>query len=124
MSDLYTDAFMEYWNPDLMGRLENPTHSETILNKMCGDSVDMEAVIGYNRVLELAFTAQSCCMCQCSASMLVEHLRGKTLDEVMSFSEQDMLKLVRISVPTVRRGCVLLPWNCVRRLCGKAQDKG
>jgi NifU-like protein involved in Fe-S cluster formation len=121
MSDLYTDAFMEYWNPDLMGRLENPTHSETILNKMCGDSVDMEAVIGYNRVLELAFTAQSCCMCQCSASMLVEHLRGKTLDEVMSFSEQDMLKLVRISVPTVRRGCVLLPWNCVRRLCGGNQ---
>lgn len=124
MSDLYTDAFMEYWNPDLMGRLENPTHSETILNKMCGDSVDMEAVIGYNRVLELAFTAQACCMCQCSASMLVEHLRGKTLDEVMSFSEQDMLKLVRISVPTARRGCILLPWSCVRRLCGKAQDKG
>lgn len=124
MSDLYTDAFMEYWNPDLMGRLENPTHSETILNKMCGDSVDMEAVIGYNRVLELAFTAQACCMCQCSASMLVEHLRGKTLDGVMSFSEQDMLKLVRISVPTVRRGCILLPWNCVRRLCGKAQDTG
>lgn len=124
MSSCYTDAFMEYWDSDLMGHLKNPTHFETILNKLCGDSVDMEATIEYNRVVELAFTAQSCCMCQCTAAMLVEHLRGWSLDEVLAFSEQDVFNLVKISVPTARRGCILLPWSCVRRLCGKAQDKG
>lgn len=119
--ETYTDRLLNYWKPELMHVLYTATHRAGAEGKVCNDIVEMSAIIEAGLFKRLEFFSMGCCISQCSAAMLVEYFRGKTIEEAAQFSEKDMLDLVGIKITKAREGCVLVALDCLRNLCGSTK---
>lgn len=82
LKQLYTDMILEY-NRDTRYRREmaTPTCSEHGHNPSCGDDITLHLQIDDNRLTDLSYTGQGCAISQASTVMMMDLLKGKTLDE-------------------------------------------
>jgi NifU-like protein involved in Fe-S cluster formation len=120
--DMYTAKLLSYWDLSLMKTLTDYTHTFEYTSDICGDYIRMDAIIESGVFKTLEFSVSGCCISQCSAAMLVEYFRGRTVEEVLAFTQKDMLFLVGIKITRAREGCVLLGLQCLRKLCGQTKD--
>lgn len=60
------------------GELENPDHSVTVHNPMCGDRIKIHIEMENQAVKSLKHEAKACALCQASASILGDHHYGLT----------------------------------------------
>ena len=66
------------------------------------------------RVADCFFSGQGCVISQASASMLLEKMHGKSVDEVKKFSAEDMLGLYGARLTPNRQKCCLLSWRVLQ----------
>jgi len=98
------------------------THRHRVDKPVCGDSVQLQLQISDAGLIQQAwFTGAGCVISQASASMLVEHIEGQTLDAVSSFTAQDVLNLVPARLITGRQRCCLLSWEALRLMISTRQ---
>ncbi|HEY76532.1 MAG TPA: iron-sulfur cluster assembly scaffold protein [Thermoflexia bacterium] len=87
--------------PDLIGEKDNP---------VCGDRVRIELrVDDEGRVLEAAFSGDGCIISMATASMLVEHVYGRSVSELRRLTQEDVLRMLGIDLGPARLHCALLP---------------
>ena len=65
-------------------------------------------------VREAWFNGDGCCISQSAASMLVESVEGKPVDQVRRFSAEDMLNLFGVRLTPNRQKCCLLSWRVLQ----------
>jgi nitrogen fixation NifU-like protein len=114
--EIYLEHVMDHYeDPYHRGHCEGATHTHEDDNPLCGDVVQVELRIGADgRVEEAWFDGDGCCISQASASMLIETIEGRTVDEIKKFSAADMLKLFEAKLTPNRQKCCLLPWRVVQ----------
>ena len=66
------------------------------------------------KVKDAVFSGHGCAISQASADLLLEAIRGKTLEEVKKLNKQDILDLLGIELSPVRLKCALLPLKVVK----------
>lgn len=110
MDDMYREVILDHYkNPRNHGTLDPADFSFEDDNPLCGDRIRMDVRVGEdNKVKEVAFSGHGCAISQASASMLTEHIIGKSLDEVKQLSKDDILELLGIELGPVRLKCALL----------------
>jgi nitrogen fixation NifU-like protein len=85
-------------------------------NPLCGDSVRLElAVDGEGVIQDAYFTGQGCCISQAAASMLMERISGKRVDDLKAFTAQQMLELFGARLTPNRQKCCLLSWRVLQQ---------
>ena len=93
-----------------------PTHAHEQTHPSCGDMVRIELALDeQGLVREAYFTGVGCRISQAAASMLVEHIEGRTVDFLKQFSARDMLSLVGVPLTPLRQRCCLLAWQCLQQ---------
>ncbi len=114
--DLYREHILDHYaHPRNWGRLENPDIVADADDPSCGDQVHLEiALDSAGRVEQVAFEGEGCMISMASASLLTEHLKGKSVSELESLTEEDMLALVDAPVGRGRRRCALLPLQVLK----------
>jgi nitrogen fixation NifU-like protein len=114
--DIYQEHVLDHFEtPYHRGPCPAPTHAHEDDNPLCGDSVRVELRIDpQGRIEEAFFDGDGCCISQASASMLMERVDGKTVDEVKQFSADDMLALFGARLTPNRQKCCLLPWRVLQ----------
>jgi nitrogen fixation NifU-like protein len=114
--ELYQERILEHYEePYHRGHCAHPTHAHEDDNPLCGDVVRVElAVDDAGRIREAFFDGDGCCISQAAASMLVERIEGKTVDEVKQFHAQDMLELFGAKLTPNRQKCCLLSWRVLQ----------
>ena len=85
-------------------------------NPMCGDYVRLDLIVAEELVTEAWFVARGCSISQAAASMLTEHMEGKSLCRLREFEAEDMLRLFGAPLTPRRRQCCLLAWAALRQL--------
>ena len=117
-SAIYEDHILRHYEqPYHNARFASATHRHRIDNPICGDSVTLELQVSNAGVIEQAwFTGAGCVISQASASMLVEHIEGQSVDALSAFTAQDMLHLFRARLTPHRQQCCLLAWQALRQL--------
>ena len=107
---MYREVILDHYkNPRNKGTLDPADFSFEDDNPLCGDRIRIDVMVGEdNKVKEVAFSGQGCAISQASASMLTEHIIGKSLDEVKQLSKDDILELLGIELGPVRLKCALL----------------
>jgi nitrogen fixation NifU-like protein len=109
VDDLYREVILDhYQNPRNYGVLEEATISHEEDNPVCGDRLRLDLVLTDDKVTDVRFSGQGCAISQASASMLTEHILGKTLEEVKSLDKQFILDMLGIQLGPVRIKCALL----------------
>jgi nitrogen fixation NifU-like protein len=114
--DVYQEHILEHYEePFHKGALAGATHAHEDDNPLCGDVVHIDLAIDPGgRVTQAWFSGDGCCISQASASMLLEHLEGKSVDEIKQFSAPDMLKLFGPKLTPNRQKCCLLGWRVMQ----------
>jgi nitrogen fixation NifU-like protein len=114
--ELYQEHVLDHYeDPYHRGQCPHPTHAHEDDNPLCGDVVRIELQVdSEGRICEAWFEGDGCCVSQASASMLLEEMDGKTIDQVKSFSADQMLQLFRGRLTPNRQKCCLLPWRVLQ----------
>ena len=114
--ELYQEHILDHYeDPFHRGSLPTATHAHEENNPLCGDVVRVELRLDENGTIEdCYFNGQGCVISQASASMLLEAMQGKKLDEVKRFSAEDMLKLYGARLTPNRQKCCLLSWKVLQ----------
>ena len=114
--ELYQEHILDHYeDPFHRGHLKTATHAHEDKNPLCGDVVRIELDLDdAGKIRNLFFDGQGCVISQASASMLLEEMFGKTVDDVKAFSTADMLKLFGPSLMPNRQKCCLLSWKVLQ----------
>ena len=114
--ELYQEHILNHYeDPFHRGRLPAATHAHEDNNPLCGDVVRIELELGDDgRIHDCYFTGQGCVISQASASMLLERMQGKAVDDAKQFSAADMLELYGARLTPNRQKCCLLSWKVLQ----------
>ena len=94
--DIYQEHILDHYeDPYHRGSCEGATHRHEDDNPLCGDVVEIELRLGDDgRVEEAWFQGEGCCISQAAASMLVEKIEGKALEELKQLTADQMLETI------------------------------
>lgn len=129
LHDLYQEIILDHnKRPRHYGVLAEYTHTAEGYNPLCGDKLNVYVKISGDQIEAIQFEAASCAICKASASMMMEALSGKTLDEAASSQKRvaellttdieadmaadgELAALVGVRKFPARVKCATLPWH-------------
>lgn len=110
MDELFREIILEHYrNPRCRGTLDAPDVTYEDANPLCGDKIRMDFHLRDGRIAAVRFSGTGCSISQASASMLCEHIEGRTLEEVKALSREDVLDMLGVTeLGPVRSKCAML----------------
>lgn len=127
-SNLKRSIILEhYQNPVNKGLIENEDYVKINMNnESCIDEVDLMIKFNNNKIEDIRFDGEACAICTSSTSIMIDTLKGKTLNEakeiINNFKDmldekefnKDILEQALvyedISKQPNRKKCALLSW--------------
>lgn len=95
INDIYSQVILEHSSSKKnRGELNNTTHSKKSINPSCGDEIVLELEVKDNIIKDARFTGRGCAISQASTSIMIDQVKGKTLDEAKELADI-FLKLIR-----------------------------
>ena len=87
LDDIYTELIAEHSrNPEHRHHLENPTFTERGHNPSCGDEITLELKVADDKIIDASFTGVGCAISQASTDMMIDLLKGKSVDEAKNLT--------------------------------------
>jgi nitrogen fixation protein NifU and related proteins len=106
---LYREVILDHYkNPRGHGVIEGADAQAEGQNPLCGDEVAIFVALDGDKIEDVRFRGRGCAISQAATSMLVEMVRGRTVDEVASMPRDELLAEVGIPLTPVRLKCALL----------------
>jgi nitrogen fixation NifU-like protein len=146
LSDIYTEIIAEH---NKSGRnkkqMQNPTVILKGRNPSCGDEIELALKVVNGTIQDAAFTGVGCAISQASTSMMIDLVRGQTVEKAQQLidtflgmikreiTEDDQLEILdeavalqNISNMPARVKCAVLSWhtleNAIKTEEGKTND--
>ncbi len=139
LNDVYNELIMEHsMNSYNKKKLENPDYSEIGHNPNCGDEITLEIKLDGNVIKDMAFSGHGCAISQASTSIMIDTLKGKTIEEAKEIiktfidmikreetDEENLKKLEdaiafrNVSHMPARVKCALLAWHTIEDILNK-----
>ena len=92
--EMYMEHILDlYKNPLNFGVLDNADFKERCFNPSCGDEVEIQVKLNNDKVENVKFIGKGCAISVASASLLTEHIKGKSINELKNLTKEDMIKL-------------------------------
>jgi nitrogen fixation NifU-like protein len=114
--EIYQEHVLDHYeDPYHKGHCMHPTHVHEDDNPLCGDVIRIELQLdSQGTIRDIWFEGDGCCISQASASMLVERMDGKSVDDVKAFTADQMLQLFGARLTPNRQKCCLLSWRVLQ----------
>ena len=139
LDELYNNLIMEHsMNSYNKKKLEKCDFCEKGHNPNCGDEIELELKLIGNKIEDMAFTGHGCAISQSSTSIMIDVLKGKTIQEakeiIKIFIEmikreitneeelkrlEDAIAFKNVSNMPARVKCALLAWHTMDELLEK-----
>ena len=133
LNDVYNELIMEHsMNSYNKRKLENADFSCMGHNPNCGDEITLEIKLNGNIIEDMAFSGHGCAISQASTSIMIDTLKGKTIDEakeiIKTFIEmikreikdeselkklEDAIAFKNVSNMPARVKCAILAWHTI-----------
>lgn len=143
IDQLYTELILEH-NQDKRNKrlLDVFTTSEHGHNPSCGDDLTLQVNVENGIVKDAAYTGSGCAISQASASMMIDIIKGKTVEEAFRLVDlflgmikkevtdddeleelEDAIALKNISNMPARVKCAVLAWHTLKEALKKEENK-
>ncbi|MBS4912734.1 MAG: SUF system NifU family Fe-S cluster assembly protein [Veillonella sp.] len=141
MDQLYTELILEH-NQDKRNKrlLDVFTSSEHGHNPSCGDDLTLQLDVKDGVVADAAYTGSGCAISQASASMMIDIVKGKSVEEAFHLVDlflgmikkevtddeeleelEDAIALKNISNMPARVKCAVLAWHTLKEALKKEE---
>ena len=127
LTDVYNDLIMEHsMNSYNKKKLEGANYSEIGHNPNCGDEITLELKLDGDKIEDMAFTGHGCAISQASTSIMIDTLRGKTIEEAKEIIKtlEDAIAFKNVSNMPARVKCALLAWHTLEDMLNKNDQSG
>ena len=139
IEEVYNDLIMEHsMNSYNKKKLESCDFCEKGHNPNCGDEIELQIKLDGDKIADMAFTGHGCAISQSSTSIMIDVLKGKTIEEAKKIietfinmikrepqTEEDLKKLdeaiafKNVANMPARVKCALLAWHTLEDLLNK-----
>ena len=139
LGDLYTEVIGEHSrSPENKGELAAATVRERGHNPSCGDEITLELLIEGDIIKDAAFTGVGCAISQASTDIMIDLMRGKTVEEAQRLAQlftsmikrevtddaaleelDEAIALKNISNMPARVKCAVLAWHTLEDVIKK-----
>ena len=133
LTDVYNELIMEHsMNSYNKKKLDHADFCEIGHNPNCGDEITLELKMNGNIIEDMAFSGHGCAISQASTSIMIDTLKGKTIEQakeiIKTFIEmikreitdeeelkklEDAIAFKNVSNMPARVKCALLAWHTV-----------
>ena len=144
LTDVYNELIMEHsMNSYNKKKLANADFSEMGHNPNCGDEITLELKLNGNVIEDMAFSGSGCAISQASTSIMIDTLKGKTVEEAKKIIEtfigmikreitdeeeleklEDAIAFRNVSNMPARVKCALLAWHTIEDILNKNENGG
>ena len=105
---MFSEAVLDHFrNPRNAGELPGATTTIEATNPVCGDILKLSARIADGRIREARFLCRGCTTSIACASVLTEHLSGRTLAEARSITAETLSEALGGLPPATFHGAQL-----------------
>jgi nitrogen fixation NifU-like protein len=102
---MYSEKVMDMFrNPKNMGEIENPDGVGRVGNPKCGDLMELYIKVENDIITDVKFKTFGCAAAIATSSMITEMAKGKTLDEALKITRQDVADELE-GLPPVKMHC-------------------
>ena len=139
LTDIYNELIMEHsMNSYNKKELKDADYCEMGHNPNCGDEIKLELKMNGNVIEDMAFSGHGCAISQASTSIMIDTLKGKTIEEAKEIIEtfigmikreitddselqklEDAIAFKNVSNMPARVKCALLAWHTMEDLLEK-----
>ncbi len=139
LEQMYNDIIMEHsMNSYNKKELEKCDYCQMGHNPNCGDEIKLQIKINGNIIEDMAFMGHGCAISQSSTSIMIDTLKGKTIEEAKQIiktfigmikreitNEEELEKLEEaiafknVSNMPARVKCALLAWHTLEDMLNK-----
>ena len=139
LNDVYNELIMEHsMNSYNKKKLDKCDYCEIGHNPNCGDEITLELKMNGNVIEDMAFSGHGCAISQASTSIMIDTLKGKTIEEAKEIiktfiemikretkDEQELEKLEdaiafrNVANMPARVKCALLAWHTIEDVLNK-----
>ena len=114
--NIYHERLMDYYqHPRNAGHVEHADFSSGSVNPSCGDSVQFDGMVHDGIVTKIVFSGSGCVISQAASSMLAEYAEHKSIDELLTVTKDDMVRLIGVALGPIRLKCALLPLQALQQ---------
>ena len=139
LEEVYNDLIMEHsMNSYNKKKLDDADYCELGHNPNCGDEISIELKLDGDVIEDMAFTGHGCAISQASTSIMIDTLRGKTIEQAKEIIEtfieiikreitdekeleklEDAIAFRNIANMPARVKCALLAWHTMEDILDK-----
>ncbi len=88
VEDLYREVILDHFkSPKNKGSLPSANAQAEGLNPLCGDQIQITAVIEDDHIRDIKFEGHGCAISQSAASMITAAVKGRSLPEVKGLTQ-------------------------------------
>ena len=123
MSDMYTEKVMDHFrNPHNMGEMKDPDGVGTVGNPTCGDVMVIYIKVKDDQIIDIKFQTFGCVAAVASSSIATDLIKGKTLDEAMKMTRDDVANELG-GLPAIKMHCSNLASDALREAIKDYRNK-
>ena len=139
LENVYNELIMEHsMNSYNKKKLEHADFSEIGHNPNCGDEITLELNVKDGIIEDMAFSGHGCAISQASTSIMIDTLKGKTIEEAKEIINafigmikreitdeaeleklEDAIAFQNVSHMPARVKCALLAWHTLEDILNK-----
>lgn len=144
LNDVYNELIMEHsMNSYNKKKLEKADYCEVGHNPNCGDEITLELKLNGDIIEDMAFSGHGCAISQASTSIMIDVLKGKTVEEAKEIiktfidmikretkSEEELEKIEEaiafrnVANMPARVKCALLAWHTIEDMLNEDNNQG
>ena len=120
---MYSEKVMDHFaNPRNSGEMENPDGVRTVGNPTCGDLMTIYIKVKDDVITDISFQTFGCGAAIATSSMITEIAIGKTLEEALKISRNDVAEELD-GLPPVKMHCSNLAADALKAAIDNYYEK-
>jgi nitrogen fixation NifU-like protein len=122
-SSMFSNTLLDHFqHPRNAGKLPGATTKVEVSNPVCGDILQLSAILDGQRIREVRFLCRGCTAAIAAASLLTEKIQGRELHELRQFSA-DALAGELGGLPPASFHAAHLAHDALRALLAGSEEK-
>jgi len=123
MTDIYTEKVKDhFYNPRNVGEIKDADGVGTVGNPTCGDVMTMYIKVKDEIIIDIKFKTFGCAAAIASSSITTEIVKGKTLNEAMKLTRDDVANELG-GLPAIKMHCSNLASDALRKAINNYRRK-
>ena len=120
---MYSEKVIEHFkNPHNVGKIDDADGTGVVGNRACGDVMKLYIKVEADKIVDIKFETMGCAAAIGSSDMLCDMAKGKTIEEALKITKDNLIKELE-GLPPIKIHCSVLAVDALHEAIKEYQQK-